>query len=377
MKIWVIGRSYPTKQNKMRGSFELEQAQMLASHGHEVSYLALIMHPLHKIKRWGFCHFADGGVDVFTESVFFAPERMHLHSKIAQHYFWSKLFRAAQAEHGLPDVIHIHYPGMNCIPSAVLPYQQQGVKIVTTEHWTKVLNHSMDAYQRRQLIAFSQIADEMVSVGYPLKRAIEEITATQKQIHVVPNIVSNYFAPEEKQQTGFYDFIAVGRLAPVKQIDQIAAAFGRAFAGKKQVRLTIVGGGTDRQKIETEIAACHMEDQVRLMGTLSREETAKAVAQSDCLICFSRLETFGVPVIEAWACGKPVIASDALGFLEYWQNELGEIVSMHSPAELEDAMKKMYESREKYDSKFLSNFANHHFSEDAVCRQLMSVYEKA
>ena len=41
MKIWVIGRGFPVKKNNMKGSFEFEQAQMLARHGNEVIYMAM------------------------------------------------------------------------------------------------------------------------------------------------------------------------------------------------------------------------------------------------------------------------------------------------------------------------------------------------
>ena len=39
MRIWVIGRAYPSKSNGMMGNFEFEQAQMLASAGQDVTYI--------------------------------------------------------------------------------------------------------------------------------------------------------------------------------------------------------------------------------------------------------------------------------------------------------------------------------------------------
>ena len=59
MNVWVIGRGYPTKFNSAKGSFEFEQAKMLAKEGCKVTYLALIFHPFKKIKKWGY-FFAQG-----------------------------------------------------------------------------------------------------------------------------------------------------------------------------------------------------------------------------------------------------------------------------------------------------------------------------
>ena len=98
MKIWIIGRSYPTPQNKMRGSFELEQAKMLAKHGHNVTYLAVILHPIHKVKKWGYVHFEDGAVQVYTDSDGLFP------------FHWLYLQQTQSLD------LHIHFPRRSSVP---------------------------------------------------------------------------------------------------------------------------------------------------------------------------------------------------------------------------------------------------------------------
>lgn len=376
MNIWVIGRSYPTPKNRMCGSFELEQAKMLANHGHHVTYMAAVLHPFKYIKKWGIAHFQDENVQIYTDSVFFAPERMHMHPAGILESMWKKLFAAAEREQGVPDIIHIHYPGMNGFPSTVAAYKEKGVRIVTTEHWTKVLTDSMDTFQRKQLIEFSQLADEILCVGEPLKKAIREITHTNKNITVVPNIVSDLFQPApDKDAKGTFHFIAVGRLVPVKQMDLLAETFAKTFKDSPNVVLDIVGGGSERKKIEAIIREHGASNQIFLNGTLSREETAQKVAQSDCLICFSRLETFGVPVIEAWACGIPAIGTDALGFMEYFNDNLGYIVPHNDTGALSNAMKDVL--TKSFDCKYIHDFAIKRFGEDAVYDRLLQIYRSS
>ncbi|MBR4580619.1 MAG: hypothetical protein IKO32_05235, partial [Lachnospiraceae bacterium] len=64
MRIWVIGRGYPTKQNKLLGSFEFEQAKMLADHGNEVFYPTVSLYYPHQGKKVGFVKKEEHGVKI-------------------------------------------------------------------------------------------------------------------------------------------------------------------------------------------------------------------------------------------------------------------------------------------------------------------------
>lgn len=118
-----------------------------------------------------------------------------------------------------------------------------------------------------------------------------------------------------------------------------------------------------------------LEDKVELTGALSRENVAKKLSEANVLICYSRLETFGVTVIEAWASGIPVIASDSLGFLEYWEDNLGCIVSHKNTKMLSEKMLEMMREYKKYDSESIIQFAKEHFSEEVIYRRLLEIYQ--
>lgn len=375
MNIWVIGRSYPTKQNQMRGSFELEQAKLLAKHGHHVCYVAAIFHPIKKVKKWGYCHFKDDTVQVYTESVFYAPDRMHVHMPVFQGKIWEKLLSKVEKEEGFPDIIHIHYPGMVSVPGPFLAYKRRGAGLVTTDHWSQTLNNTMDNFQRKQLITYAKQADAVLCVGGPLKEAVRRITGIKKEITVVPNVVSASFScNRNKEPSEIFNFIAVGRIEPVKQMDKITETFAKEFAGKENVHLTIVGDGKERSKVTEIIDKYKIQNQVHLTGTLSREATAEKVKDADALICYGKWETFGVPIIEGWACGKPVIFSRNVGVIEYWNEELGCVVDQNDPGDLGKAMKYVYANIQQYDAKKIAKFAEENFNEETVYNKLLAVY---
>ena len=135
MKIWVIGRGYPIPENKMLGSFELDQARLLARNGNDVCYLALMLGPFaHNYPR-GFRNFQEDGINIFTYSHIYFPGRLGVYLEKYEDRCWQKLFDQAIAANGLPNIIHIHYPSLLSSINIIEKYRQKGVKIFATEHW--------------------------------------------------------------------------------------------------------------------------------------------------------------------------------------------------------------------------------------------------
>lgn len=373
MNIWVIGRSYPQKINNMQGSFELEQAKMLAKHCNSVAYIACVFHPFKKVKKWGFCHWQEDEISIFTYSQIYAIERMKLHLEPFKAVVWRKLLNQVEQETGVPDVIHVHYPSNITVAKDILEYKKKGAKIVCTEHWSQVLKNAIDFYEREQLKLYADNADAMLCVGSPLRDSVKEITNSKRNLYVVPNIVNEMFRPTKYKREG-YNFIAVSALFPIKQFDRIISAFAMRFQNQNNVKLTIVGGGPEEAHLKHLAKELGVENQVVFTGKRDRSETAFLVASSDALICYSNCETFGVPIIEAWACGLPVIATTAAAVRDGWDEKLGVQVSPYDLGELQNAMQYVYEHRSEYDPKYIAQYAAEHYSENTVYEMLMNYY---
>lgn len=377
MKIWVIGRDYPSKQNRMRGSFEIEQAKMLARGGHEVTYIAISFHPKRKNKNWGFASWKEDGITVCTYSQFFFPERMNVQMPTFRAAVLRKTLKKVQQFRDLPDVIHVHYPAMITSPDVIMQYQEQGVRIVTTEHWTEVLSKMLNEIQKQHLKQYADGADAFICVGEPLRRSVIELTKTKKEILVVPNVVESIFQPiEAGKRSDNYTFITTARLVKVKQIDKVILAVAELVREFPNIRYIIVGDGNERQNLMNLVLKLKLEHVIQFLGTQPREQVAKLVADSDCLVCYSSLETFGVPIIEAWASGVPVISSDCLGFSEYWKDGLGYIVDHQDVQALIASMKRIIAERGQYDRKQIVDYARNEFSEQTIRSKLEKIYSK-
>lgn len=375
MKIWVIGRNYPTTRNKMCGSFELEQARILAKNGHIVSYIACPFHPLYKVKKWGAVDWQDGCLHVYAYSQVYFPQRMNVYWDSFKSVVWKKLLNRVEAEQGTPDVIHLHYPTMISVPEAILTFHGKGTKIIATEHWSNVLTGKLTSHAKRQLKTYVESVDHFICVGQPLKDSVLRITKTQKRVEVVPNMVPDVFECGYQVHDGV-KFISVGRLVKGKQFDKLIIAFANVFANQSDVSLTIVGGGGQYRMLRKMVKRMGLDSQVFFTGTIDRSSVAQLMRESDVLVLYSRSETFGVPVIEGWFAGIPAIATTGIGFAEYWKESLGEIVPIDDCELLEKAMRTVKDRIKNgyYSKKDIRDFAKASFSENAIYMRLIELY---
>lgn len=374
MKIWVIGRSYPQDSNNMQGSFELEQAKMLAKHGHDVTYISCIFHPFKKVKNWGFANFIDDDVNIITYSQIYTIERMKFHFEPFKKMIWKKLLNHVEEKNGIPDIIHVHYPSNITVADTILSYKEYGVKIICTEHWSQVLNNKIDKYELNQLKKYVKYSDTFLSVSKSLKDSIIKLTKSDN-IEILPNMVNKSFQISKEASDKFI-FVAVGVLTKNKQFDKIIEAFNQQFSNEKNCKLRIIGDGKELKNLKNLVKKNKMQDKVIFEGRLSREETSKKVSESDVLVSFSKSETFCVPIIEAWACGIPVITSDSISVNEIWDDKLGFKIKDSTVKNLSNYMKYVFKNYEIFDKKYIRNYALSNYSEDSIYKKLIYYYSR-
>ena len=375
MKIWVIGRGYPTVSNGMWGSFELEQAKLLARNGHDVSYIALTLSFFSRKDPRGMRAFEDNGVNVYTYSHLYFPGKAGIYLEKYEDKCWHRLFDAAEKNGGLPDVIHIHYPSMLSSINEVEKLRKKGVKIVVTEHWSRVLINNLRKFERARLEYYASHVNCFACVSNALQKSVKKLSNVTAPMEIIPNIVSPLFfdSKPEKKESDIFTFVAVGRLVPLKQFDVIIEQFKSVFSGNDKVRLKIIGSGSERKKLEKLAAG---NDNIIITGGLPQSEVATELSNADALISYSKYETFAVPVAEAWACGKPVIVSERSGIASAVKNEKGYVVKNDSVESLKTAIKDLYDGYSIYSAETIRDFASGLYCDSAVFKSISSIYEK-
>ena len=138
--------------------------------------------------------------------------------------------------------------------------------------------------------------------------------------------------------------VAAGRLVHQKGFDLLI----RAFAGKlpgREIALVILGEGPDRAALQQLAERLGVEKRVRLMGF--RANPWSYFARAAAFVCSSRWEGFGNVIIEAMACGTPVIATDCdFGPREIVRHDdSGLLVPAGNVDALGDAMRSLVDDR--------------------------------
>ena len=111
--------------------------------------------------------------------------------------------------------------------------------------------------------------------------------------------------------------LSVGRLEPKKGTDILCQAIPQVLSEKSEVRFIFIGkdtnsspkGGSMRQYVINEAETHHFLDRVKFIDFLSEDELIQLYSACDLFVFPSRHESFGLPVMEAMACGKPVVAA--------------------------------------------------------------------
>jgi len=103
--------------------------------------------------------------------------------------------------------------------------------------------------------------------------------------------------------------LGLGRVVPKKGFDLLLSAFATVAEGHPTVGLVIGGDGSARRDLIRQAAELGVADRVVLPGRLDRAQVAWAMANAEVFALPSRVEPFGIVVIEALRAGRPVVVS--------------------------------------------------------------------
>ncbi|MDR2430928.1 MAG: glycosyltransferase family 4 protein [Candidatus Margulisbacteria bacterium] len=160
---------------------------------------------------------------------------------------------------------------------------------------------AISAGQKADLLAYGIAKPEKITV-IPLGFELEKLQNIQNARHWH----SVYNLPPEIILAGI-----AGRLAPVKNHEYFLEIAARVCAASEQIRFVIIGGGELRARLENSAADKGLRNKVFFAGFLN--EPAKIYGDLDLVVLTSRNEGTPVTLIEALACAKPVISTDAGG----------------------------------------------------------------
>lgn len=162
----------------------------------------------------------------------------------------------------------------------------------------------------------------VVPSGY-LERAVRRWVG--ETAIVIPNGVRTPPIPPPAQRAAAstLNAVYVGRLIPHKRLDRLVDA----VAATPAWRLDVIGDGPSREEVEAHVGRREVAPRVSLLGALDHAKTLNRLAQADVLLLASEYEGLPHVVVEALACGVPIVSADVGGVTEIViQGENGLIV---------------------------------------------------
>jgi glycogen(starch) synthase len=111
--------------------------------------------------------------------------------------------------------------------------------------------------------------------------------------------------------------LAIGRVVDKKGLDLLIRGFARIADRHPDVELRIGGSGPALRDLAALAKATGLGARVRFLGRQDRAEVAGLMAGADCVAMPSRLEPFGIVVLEAWRAGTPVLCTSYGGPPEF------------------------------------------------------------
>ena len=234
---------------------------------------------------------------------------------------WPKLRRLVRER--VIDIIHSHDYKTNLL--ALLLSRATGVAALSTVHgWTGHSFRERWGYypaDKRVLARFprvvavsSEIGRELIRCGADPARVTTVLNGIDhRQFRRDPARVEGARA-ELGVKAGEVAIGAVGRLEPQKRFDLLLEAFTAIVDRFSQARLLIVGDGSQRQALDTQIKTLKLGDRCRLVGHV--DDVVPAYHAFDLLVQSSDYEGTPNAVLEAMAFEVPIVATAAGGTAE-------------------------------------------------------------
>ena len=273
-----------------------------------------------------------------------------------------------------PDVVHTHsYVFPYVLPALIM----NGVKArVHTVHNIASKEFSY-AIRKIMKIAYKFFNVTPVAISDYIKKsiAIEYGIKSDKIPCVYNGIDTNNFSKNPKQSSDIVKFIHIGRFSGQKNHHLLVDAFFEASKQNSNISLTLVGDGELKQEILKKINDLGLNRKILLRGI--RKDIDSELNSADVFILSSDWEGLPLSILEAMACGLPIISTRAGGAADIVKPDNGILVDIGDKEGIENAIlmlarnKKLRESMGKKSLVFSKDYDIRN-----TCINYISLYQK-
>jgi len=189
-------------------------------------------------------------------------------------------------------------------------------------HWPHFLTQDHASYYGQIDRAVHRANHIIVPSESTKSDLIAQLGVREKKVSVIYEAADELFAPmpveQARQELAEFDLperfvLFVGTIEPRKNVDGLVRAFRRLVVrnGIGDTGLVIAGArGWLTEDLENQINAPELEGRIKLLGRVSDEDLHRLYVAARCHVHAAHYEGFGLPPLEAMACGTPTIVSN-------------------------------------------------------------------
>lgn len=237
-------------------------------------------------------------------------------------------------------------------PHGTLPLSLKRAAIVSVHDLTSI--RMPRAHRLKTILSFDPLigpsldrAARILAVSrYTADEVIRGFAVDPRKIEVIPNGVSEYFSPEQRAGTETPVILYVGSIEPRKGIDDLVDAWEGL---PHRPKLILAGSsGWKNARIRRRLGPWIDAGAIVVTGFIDREELRDLYRNATVFVYPSHFEGFGLPVLEAMACGTPVITTTG-GALPEAAGDAALMVPPRDPDALGRALRTLLESEHRRD----------------------------
>tara|TARA_R110002073_G_scaffold167303_3_gene324048 strand:- start:700 stop:1896 length:1197 start_codon:yes stop_codon:yes gene_type:complete len=274
------------------------------------------------------------------------------------------------------DVIDCHYLYPDGVAAARLG-QMLGKPVVVSGRGTDINLIAQLPGPREQVTAAMAGIDRLITVSAALGERAKALGFAEERVHVLRNgIDDQVFQPVDgggwRARAGNAATViaSVGNLIPSKGHDLVI----RALLDLPGAHLLIAGQGPEQGALSALAAELGLSEKVHLVGTMPQEELKALYSAADVLVLASEREGWPNVLLEAMACGTPVVATNVGGIPEIvTESVAGRIVAERSADAIAGSLRDLLANRPEPAA--VRAYAQRYSWDDTIAKQV-ALYEE-
>ena len=359
---------YPSSVLPQNGDFIMRHAEAVSSK-HKVSVLHIISKP--GVTKTSIE--IEKSSNLNTYIAYIKPTKNPILKLFRFWFAYRKLLKKI----GSFDLVHLN----KLYPFGVFALHLKTIKNIPyliSEHWT-----GYHLKEQKYLPWFEKVLSKKITknasfvcpVSNDLKKSMHK-SGLKGNYEIIPNVVDTHLFKPVKKTTEKFTITHIsnlqdkhknisGMLRVAKQLESSIPSFQWNFIGGKK---DPYNGLIDELNFK--------KSQLNFIDQLSHEQIPKQLTESDVFVLFSNYENLPCVILEAFACGIPVISTDVGGIQEFFPSDFGFLIEKNNEDQLLQKVIEIYNKPISI-SKKMHQFANDNFSSEKICESFSELYLKA